>query len=266
VLSKYEFEKEITRLYRLEPDEQIDGETKIRTAIIFPPEFEDLYRLYSYVIDNCVISILEFGSGWSTLAFAMAMSENKMRYAETYPNFHRNPHPFKLCSVDNSQAFLTKAISRIGAENQGLVIPWLASPHLRPLNGIPVTEWLPVPRIDYDLIYIDAPEPEQVLGSDQMIEIATIHDLPMAADILINEPYILPQTSILIDGRTSNARFLQANCYRNWESVTQFNEDYTHMFLKEDPLGKINKAHIDFRLANSLNGTLSYVRELDTNN
>ena len=39
------------------------------------PELIDLYNLYNYVILNKRITILEFGSGWSTLILSLALKE-----------------------------------------------------------------------------------------------------------------------------------------------------------------------------------------------
>ena len=39
------------------------------------PELYDLYNLYQYVLINKRTTILEFGSGWSTLIFSLALNE-----------------------------------------------------------------------------------------------------------------------------------------------------------------------------------------------
>ena len=43
-----------------------------------------------------------------------------------------------------------------------------------------------------------------------------LHGLPMSAEVLCIEPHLRPWTMIVTDGRTVNARFLQANMVRNW--------------------------------------------------
>ena len=42
----------------------------------YDPEMKDLYFLYCVVREKAVVSVLEFGSGWSTLALAIALQEN----------------------------------------------------------------------------------------------------------------------------------------------------------------------------------------------
>ena len=41
------------------------------------PELDDLYNLYQYVLINKRTTILEFGSGWSSLIFSLALNELK---------------------------------------------------------------------------------------------------------------------------------------------------------------------------------------------
>lgn len=259
MLDKEEFNNFIISKFE-EEDVQIATNEKLRTTEVYRPELEDLFRLYAFVIDNCVTSILEFGSGWSTLALSLGLKHNKHEYSGAYPNFNRNPHPFSICSVDNSKAFMDRAISRLDLESQSLVTPHLAVPKMSRVGLHSVTTWDPIPRFDFDLIYLDAPEPEQIVGGSEFIQMRGIHDLPIAGDLIVNEPYILPQTSVIIDGRTSNARYLESNLYRNWDSLTNFEEDFTLLHLSESPLGKINARHIDFRLEHSLAKNLQYLR------
>ena len=43
----------------------------------YPPDLRDLYRLYQYVLINNRTTILEFGTGWSSLIFLLALEEVK---------------------------------------------------------------------------------------------------------------------------------------------------------------------------------------------
>ena len=43
-------------------------------------ELNDLYRLYQFVLLNKRTTILEFGSGFSSLIFSQALKENKNKY------------------------------------------------------------------------------------------------------------------------------------------------------------------------------------------
>jgi len=55
--------------------------------------------------------------------------------------------------------------------------------------------------------YLDGPDPEQVRGKLNGFEYRELHTLPMGADILRIEPHLWPETNIMNDGRTANARF-----------------------------------------------------------
>ena len=234
--------------------------SKVRTNIVYEPDIKDLYRLYSFVIDNCVVSILEFGSGWSTLALSLGLQENRTKYQNLYPNEARNPHPFRICTVDNSIDFVNLALSRLDHEMLTYIDTHIASPVLTTVGVHPVTLWNPTPRFDFDLIYLDAPEPEQVVTSSSFLPMKTVHDLPIAGDLVFNEPYIHPETSIIVDGRTANARYLSANLRRGWSHAHYPEEDFSLLHLSEQPLGRINAEHINFRKSKSLFPELNYLQ------
>ena len=46
----------------------------------YKPELADLYRLYEFVVLNKRTTILEFGSGYSSLMFLLALQYNKKKY------------------------------------------------------------------------------------------------------------------------------------------------------------------------------------------
>ena len=66
------------------------------------------------------------------------------------------------------------------------------------------------------MIYLDGPDQFSYVGD--FIGINTNHPvrLPISADILGIEYFLLPCTLIVIDGRTANARFLKTNLLRKW--------------------------------------------------
>ena len=45
----------------------------------YGPELNDLYKLHAFIILNKRLTILEFGSGWSSLVMAHALQVNKKR-------------------------------------------------------------------------------------------------------------------------------------------------------------------------------------------
>jgi hypothetical protein len=259
MLSELEFEKLIRSRTKVGETVESIEDSRIRTNLVYAPDFGDLYRLYSYVVSNCVTSILEFGSGWSTLALSIGLQEIREKFGAEYPGYARNPHPFRMCTVDNSPVFADLALSRLESESLEHIDLHLASPVLSLVGSNPVTLWNPVPRFDFDLIYLDAPEPEQVITSDFQLPMFSVHDLPIAGDLVVNEPYIHPETSILIDGRSANSRYLKTNLRRNWIYRNFPDGDFSLLHLNEEPLGKINADHINFRRLRSASGDLQFL-------
>ena len=60
------------------------------------------------------------------------------------------------------------------------------------------------------------------------------------------ESFLKPGTIIIIDGRTSNYRFLLNNLQRNWVAIENFKHDQYFLILDERPLGRLNREQIKF--------------------
>ena len=73
----------------------------------YPPELVDLYNLYQYVLINKRTTILEFGSGWSTLIFSLALKELRDKYLDKIKSLRRN-NPFELFVLENEKKYLMK--------------------------------------------------------------------------------------------------------------------------------------------------------------
>ena len=104
------------------------------------------------------------------------------------------------------------------------------------------------PNICPDLIYLDAPDQFSPIGNVRGISTNHSDRLPMSADILTFEHFLLPGTLIVVDGRTANARFLEANLQRNWVHHHSVEYDQHFFELKESPLGVYNQRQIEFFL------------------
>lgn len=213
-----------------------------------PYEFEldDLYYLYCLTRQSAAVSVLEFGSGWSTLAFAKAIEENRRSMIESYNV--RHPNPFKVMSVDASAHWMDVTLSRLPTELRDLVIPQVAKPRLIELKGSYVSVYEKIPPFTPDIIYLDGPDPEQVTGSIDGFFSLELHGLPMSADILRIEPHLWPYTVIVTDGRTANARYIQANLQRNWQHLHDPFGDRTVFRLDETPFGPVTEEHLATRL------------------
>ena len=86
----------------------------------FIPELRDLYNLYQYVAINKRITLLEFGSGWSTLIFSLALKELKDKFSKIGGRFLSMPGYSKKILSDKAilanfkeHDKITKKISKI---------------------------------------------------------------------------------------------------------------------------------------------------------
>ena len=73
---------------------------------------------------------------------------------------------------------------------------------------------------------------------DMLEGVSTNHKdrLPMGADILAVEHFLLTSTLIVTDGRTANALFIKSNLHRNWVYCNDENIDQHYFELLETPL------------------------------
>lgn len=217
-------------------------------AQAYVTELDDLARLHYLLTSRKVTTVLEFGVGKSTKAIAHAMRFNKSQHAEHVKANLRRSNPFELHSVDCMKEWIDVCLSEMPDDLKGFVDIHHCTLRVSEFNGRMCTYYDNFPNICPDFIYLDAPD--QFSAQDNLRGLTTAHPdrMPMAADILSFEHFLLPGTLILVDGRTANARFLKCNLQRNWRYtyVEQFDQ---HFFeLHEPPLGKINKRQIEFCL------------------
>jgi hypothetical protein len=205
--------------------------------VTFPSELDDLIRLHYLVTSRKIVTILEFGVGKSTVVFNNALSYNKQKYYEYAKNNLRRREMFECHSVDSSRQWI-----RLNKKSYQLTNVQYYFSHCRMglFNGRICTYYDELPNISPDLIYLDAPD--QFSIKKKVSGISTRHPdrMPMAADILRLEHFLLPGTLIVVDGRAGNARFLKCNFQRNW--TYNYIEVYDQHFfeLKENPLGRLN--------------------------
>ena len=85
------------------------------------PELDDLYNLYQYVLINKRTTILEFGSGWSSLIFSLALNELANKFSNEVIKLRRN-NPFELFVIENEKKYLDITKNRILKFNKYLKI------------------------------------------------------------------------------------------------------------------------------------------------
>lgn len=213
----------------------------------FPVELDDLIRLHSLVISRRVTTIMEFGVGVSTLVFDNALRENEKDFGLFINKNLRRTNPFELHSVENNLDWIEATKKKFHKLSKKSFMHHCHC-EISTFNDRICTFYNNIPNICPDLIYLDGPDQFSPVGNVRGINTNHPDRLPMAADILSIEHFLLPGTLIVVDGRTANARFLKSNLQRHWE-YSYIQEYDQHFFeMKEPPLGVYNKQQIEFCL------------------
>jgi hypothetical protein len=219
-----------------------------QNRVPFAPEFDDLARLHYLARTRKATTVLEIGSGKSTIVFADAMRRNKEEFGAYVEENLRRANPFEVHSIDQSTDWI-KICARGLPAALAPFVHFSASPvAMTTWNGRACTLYRQLPNICPDLIYLDGPDQFNIEGDVHGISTRSADRLPMSADLLLLEPFLLPGTLIIVDGRTANARFLRNNFQRTWRYSHHTNEDVHTFELIEPPLGAINERQIRFCL------------------
>jgi len=214
----------------------------------YKPDLRDLYNLYQFIIKNKRTTVLEFGSGWSSLIISLALSELKKKYKT---NNIRRGNPFELFILDNEKKFLNISKKRLQQHKRKMQLTNKVNfvySKVKMINylGNISTEFEKLPKCNPDFIYLDGPDQFNVKGKVNNISVAHKDFMPMSCDILKIENFLLPGTIILVDGRKANARYLKRNLKRKWKYQEHTFFDQAIFYLNEKPLGKINLKLLNF--------------------
>lgn len=212
-----------------------------------PPEIADLARLHRLIRKRKSFTVLEFGTGYSTIVIADALQKNQADW-EALPEKPalRNRHLFHCFTVDASKNWLAKAEAGFPAALRPRVTFHHSTVHIGTHNGQLAHFYDNLPDIIADFIYLDGPDPKDVQGSINGLTFQCDERTVLAADLLLMESTFLPGTFILVDGRTNNARFLVRNFQRRYEVQWNRDADITTIELIEDRLGALNILGTDF--------------------
>ena len=215
--------------------------------IPFPPVAEDLARLHRLIRKRKSFTILEFGSGLSTIVMADALSKNKADFLalEEKPEL-RNRFMFQIFSVESDKQWIEHSQSNFPKHLLEHVNFHYSEINIDTFNGRICHFYDNLPDIVPDFIYLDGPNPKDVKGNVNGMTFQCDERTVMAADLLLMESILLPGTFILVDGRTNNARFLKNNFQRNFEMSWDKDGDVTSFELQEERLGKYNILGSDF--------------------
>ena len=248
-IEKFFSEKKLGYIINLSKKKPLDV-NQMNVDLPYKPELQDLYRLYQFVVLNKRTTILEFGTGWSSLIFTLALSELKRKFSEKVKNLRRN-NPFELFILDNEKKFFNiskkrvrKFVTKKYFKEQ--IHFKFSNVEMTKFNGRISTEYNQLPLCNPDFIYLDGPDQFNV--KKKVNNISTNHKdmTPMSCDLLKIEYFLIPGTIIVVDGRGANSKFLKDNFKRNWIYKNDKINDQ-HIFYLDDPiLGKYNKMQLDF--------------------
>ncbi len=216
------------------------------------PYLSKLYRLYQFVLINKRTTVFEFGSGWSTLIFSLALKELRDKFSNEVKKLRRN-NPFELFVLENEKKYLNISKNRVQKFNKFLKIknPIKSNYHLSDVemtlfNGKICTQYKKLPLCNPDFIYLDGPDQFNVKKNVNGITLKHNDMMPMVCDILKFEYFYTPGTIIISDGRSANAKFLKDNLKRKWGYIDDQKNDQ-HIFWLDDPsLGKYNTEQLKF--------------------
>ena len=216
------------------------------------PELLDLYNLYQYVVINKRTTVLEFGSGWSTLIFSLALRDLRKKFLMDVNLLRRN-NKFELFVLENEKKYLNITKKRIKKFNKDLDIkdPVKISYHFSDVemttfdNKI-CTQYKKLPMCNPDFIYLDGPDQFNIKKNINGISTRHKDMMPLACDILKFEYFYTPGTIIICDGRSANAKFLKDHFKRKWKYINDKKNDQHIYWLVDPVLGKYNKLQLEF--------------------
>ncbi len=218
----------------------------------FIPELRDLYNLYQYVAINKRITLLEFGSGWSTLIFSLALKELKDKFSSEVKSLRRN-NSFEIFVIENEKKFLKITKDRINKFNKYLNIKnpvkinyFFSENEMTLFNNRICTQFKKLPLCNPDFVYLDGPSEFSAKGDVNGISTRHKDMMPMSCDILKFEFFYTPGTIIVVDGRASNVNFLTNHLKRNWKYLNDKKNDQHTLYLNDPILGKYNKLQLEF--------------------
>ena len=218
------------------------NEMNVKSA--YEPELDDLYLLHNYIIKYKRMTVLEFGTGWSTLVMANAVKYNINKYFKNIKNLRLN-NAGQIHTIDNEKKWnkVTKAKTKQYSKHVKI---HYSEAKMDIFNGRICTSFKSLPKINPDFIYLDDPDQFNINGNQNGINLNHNDLMPMSCDILKIENFLKPGTIIVVDGRAANSRFLKVNFQRGWKYGYNKINDQHVFYLNEKPLGKLNQKQLNF--------------------
>lgn len=200
----------------------------------------DLARLYILIRERKPFSVLEFGSGFSTIVIAFALRQNWQEYLDKCGNEPKFEKP-QFISLETSAHWrqnTSDKMKSLGLDDFSDIR--FSEVHIGEHNGQICHFYKDLPDIVPDFVYLDGPDPATVQGDINGITFKNPKRTVLAGDLLKYESTLLPGFFMIVDGRTNNCRFLERNFTRNFDMTWHKESDVTTFELNEDRLGRKN--------------------------
>ena len=149
--------------------------------------------------------------------------------------------------IETNQFYADEVLRNLSSDLRPYVHLTVAGCKMATVNSRICTLFNDFPNVCADFIYIDGPGQDDPTGDIDGISTRHPDRLPMVADIIRLEHFLLPGTVIVMDGRTANARFMKENFQLEWHYKYYVDFDQ-HVFINvSEPLGVYNKRELDFK-------------------
>jgi hypothetical protein len=181
-------------------------------AAAIPPNPTDLAFLHRTVRRLRPRTILELGSGNSTIAMAHALEQNGREPGDD------QPHGL-LFSIEASAAWMENTRAKLPLQLQRFTVLRASQAEVTTWNGELCHLFPELPDIVPDLIFVDGPGSADIVGAYHGLSFQTeagIRRGQVAADPLIYEGWMRPGAMIVVDGRLANTQFLLRNLKRRY--------------------------------------------------
>lgn len=218
----------------------------------YPKNDLDLRALRLVIRLRKPLSLLEFGSGWSTLAIAEELSDLDAKFTEFPFNTHRHVStPFRAFTLDESKHWLNIALSRIPDEKKMYVSGQYSKVVKHAIGETQTLRYNWVPEIKPDLVYLDGPSQFalEIQSNSNEFSLNQPWFPPISSNLLQFEWLLEPGATILVDGRTTNVEFLVRNFQRTWRITRFLKLDMTLLTLISPPLGPSNIEKLNWEIS-----------------
>lgn len=186
------------------------------------PVWIDLVVLHRQVRRTKPRHVLEFGIGYSTVVLAHALQMNHREAGggdDAMPTLH---------CIDASEHWIDNAMQRVPDSLKPYLQVHFERVHAAEHNGDLCHFYDKLPDINPGLIYLDGPSNLSVEGDVRGLRFTdgkgTRIRPVLSADVLLYEGALAMGTTIIVDGRTPNTRFLRRHLKRRWSFRPNFAE------------------------------------------